>query len=100
MHEKTTEAAAEKMHYVVWEVELGARIYKVPEVKVALVRKEPHADRLKLFDSLEKAKVTADGIFKRVADERKAKGLSQSILRQYRSEYMDWNETNVPGYFL
>ena len=98
--EETTEAAAEKMHYVVWEVELGARIYKVPDGKLASVQTQPHADKLKLFDNLENAKVEANAIFKRVAAERIAKGLPRSILEPTLKDILRWDEKNVPSYFL
>ena len=92
--------AAEKMHFVVWEVDLGARIYKVPGTKLATVGKQPHAGKLKLFDTLEKAKAEAGAIFKRVASERSAKGLSRSILEPTLEDLMRWDENNVPHYFL
>ena len=98
--EETTEGAAEKMHFVVWEVEMGARIYKVPEGKLASVEEPPHADMLKLFDNLENAKVEANAIFKRVAAERIAKGLPKSILEPTLKDLMRWDEKNVPSYFL
>ncbi|NKB48150.1 MAG: cell division protein FtsZ [Alphaproteobacteria bacterium] len=94
------EKAEEQTHYVVWEVDLGARLYKIPEGKLATVRQQPHADRLKLFDNLEKAKAEANAIFKRVADERDAKGLSRSILEPSLQDLMGWDEGNVPSYFL
>jgi hypothetical protein len=88
------------MHYVVWEVDLGARIYKVPEGRLATVRQQPHADRLKLFDNLQKAKAEANAIFKRVADDRSGKGLPRSILEPTLEDLMRWDEDNVPPYFL
>lgn len=98
--EQATEAPAEKMHYVVWEVDLGARIYRVPEAKLATVGKQPHAGKLMLFDSLDKAKVEANAIFKRVATERSQRGLSRSILEPTLEDLMRWDENNVPDYFL
>jgi cell division protein FtsZ len=94
------EPAPEHMHYVVWEVDLGARIYKVPEGRLATVRQQPHADRLKLFDNLQKAKAEANAIFKRVADDRSGKGLPRSILEPTLEDLMRWDEDNVPPYFL
>jgi cell division protein FtsZ len=91
---------AENMHYVVWEVGLGARIYKVPEGKLALIGHQPHADRLKLFDNLGKAKAEANAVFKRVTAERTAKGLSRSILEPTLEDIMGWDEDKVPQYFL
>jgi len=88
------------MHYVVWEVDLGARIYKVPEAKLATVHQQPHAERLKLFDNLQKAKAEANAIFKRVADDRSQKGLPRSILEPTLEDLMRWDEDNVPPYFL
>jgi cell division protein FtsZ len=95
-----TESKPEVMHYVVWEVDLGARIYKVPEDKLATVRQQPHAERLKLFDNLQKAKAEANAIFKRVADDRSEKGLPRSILEPTLEDLMLWDEDNVPPYFL
>ncbi len=100
MQDKTAQSKSEAIYYVVWEVELGARIYKVPEGKLATVRQQPHADRLKLFDNLEKAKVEANVIFKRVAAERTARGLPKSILESTLQDLMRWDENNVPPYFL
>ncbi|NNE82827.1 MAG: cell division protein FtsZ [Alphaproteobacteria bacterium] len=97
---ETTEAKPEVMYYVVWEVDLGARIYKVPEAKLATVRQQPHAQRLKLFDNLQKAKAEANAIFKRVADDRSEKGLPRSILEPTLKDLMRWDEDNVPPYFL
>ena len=93
-------SAAEQTHFVVWEVDLGARIYKVPEGKLATIRQQPHADRLKLFDNLEKARAEAGAIFKRVAAERTAKGLPRSILEPTLEDLMRWDENQVPQYFL
>ena len=90
----------DKLHYLVWEIDLGARIYKVPERKLASVRKQPHADRLQIFDSLERAKVEVDSIFRRVADRRAARGLPRSILEPTRDDIMQWDEEKVPSYFL
>ena len=98
--EDAAEAEPERMHFVVWEAELGARIYKVPERKLASVRKQPHADRLQIFDSLERAKVEVDTIFRRVADRRAARGLPKSILEPTRDDIMRWDEDSVPSYFL
>ena len=100
VREQPAEAVAEKMHYVVWEVDLGARIYKVPEAKLATVGQERHAGKLKLFDTLENAKAEANAIFKRVAAERAARGLSRSILEPTLEDLMRWDENNVPHYFL
>lgn len=97
---ETTEPKSETMHYVVWEVDLGARIYKVPAEKLATVRQQPHAERLKLFDDLHKAKAEANAIFKRVADDRSEKGLPRSILEPTLEDLMRWDEDNVPPYFL
>ena len=100
VREQATEAPAETMHYVVWEVDLGARIYRVPEAKLATVGKQPHAGKLTLFDSLDKAKAEANAIFKRVATDRSEKGLSRSILEPTLEDLMRWDENNVPDYFL
>ena len=88
------------MHFMTWEIELGARIYKVPEGKLAALQNQPHADRLKLFDNLEKAKAEANAIFERVATKRTAKGLPRSILEPILEDFKRWDETNVPQYFL
>ena len=98
--ESGPEATAENVHFVVWEIELGARLYKVPEGKLASIGGQPHADRLKLFDNLEKAKAEVNAIFKRVADERAAKGLPRSILEPTLEDLMKWDENSVPQYFL
>ena len=90
----------ETMHFITWEAELGARIYKVPEGKLASLQNQPHADRLKLFNNLEQAKVEANTIFERVAAKRKAKGLPRSILEPLLEDFKSWDEINVPQYFL
>ncbi|MCZ6454612.1 MAG: cell division protein FtsZ [Alphaproteobacteria bacterium] len=98
MQEETAKAVAEKMHYVVWKVELGARIFTVPEGKVASIREQPFADRLKLFDNLENAKAEVNAIFERVAAERTAKGLPRSNLDPTLNDIMGWEEDKIPRY--
>ena len=98
--EEAPDSAPDEMHYVVWEVDLGARIYKVPSSKLASIGSQPHADRLKLFDNLEKAKAEANAIFKRIADERTAMGLTRSILEPTLADLLGWDEDKVPQYFL
>ena len=98
--EETTETQAEKMHYVVREVELGARIYKVPEGKLALIGKQPDAGRWKLFEDLEEAKVEAEAIFKRIAAARTAWGFPTSILEPELQDLMRQEAKNVPDLFV
>lgn len=98
--EPTSEARQERMYFITWEIELGARIYKVAQEKLASVKCLPHADRLKLFDNLENAKMEAKAIFERVAAKRKAKGLPKSMLEPLLEEFQRWDEANVPRYFL
>ncbi len=98
--EATTETQAEKMHYVVREVELGARIYKVPEGKLALIGKQPDAGRWKLFEDLEEAKVEAEAIFKRIAAARTAWGYPTSILEPALQDLMRQEAKNVPDLFV
>ena len=92
--------ATDKVQYLVWEIDLGARIYKLPAEKVTSVRELPHADRLKLFDNLDSAKAEVNAIFKRVAAERTAKGLPKSILESTLDDILRCEEANVPSYFL
>ena len=89
-----------KTHYLVWQIELGARIFKVPEGKLDLIKKPPDAHKLKLFDNLEHAKAEANAIFKRVAADRMARGLPTSSLEPTLQELMRWEENNVPDYFV
>ena len=98
--EETTEPSAEKMHYMVWQIELGARIYKVPEGKLDLIGKPPDANSWKLFEDLETAKVEANAIFKRVAADRTARGLPTSIFDSTLKDLMGREEKNVPDFFV
>ena len=98
--EETTETPAEKMHYVVREVELGARIYKVPEGKLALIGKQPDAGRWKLFEDLEEAKVEAKAIFNRIAAARTAWGFPTSILEPTLRDLMRQQAKDVPDFFV
>jgi cell division protein FtsZ len=100
LRQEKTAPAPEKMHFLVWEIEWGARIYKVPEGKLTSVQNQPHADRLKLFDNLDNAKAEVNAIFKRVAAERTAKGLPKSILEPTLDDILRWEEETVPSYFL
>ena len=97
--EETTETPAEKMHYVVREIELGARIYKVPEGKLALIEKRPDAGKWKLFEDLEEAKVEAKAIFKRIAAARAAWGYPTPILEPPLQDLMRQDAKNVPDFF-
>ena len=99
-NEESTEPTTKKMQYLVWEIDLGARIYKVPAEKVSSVHKQPHADRLKLFDNLDSAKAEVNAIFKRVAAQRTAKGLPKSLLESTLDDILRCEEANVPSYFL
>ena len=95
---KPADAPLGKMHFVVWEVELGARIYKIPEGKLDSIQNQPNADRMKLFDDLETAKVEASAIFKRVAAERTVKGLPNSTLKPTLDFLLRCDEKNLPDY--
>jgi len=97
---RAAEEHPEAMLFLTWEVEIGARIYKIPQAKLASVKDLPHADRLKMFDNLEHAKAEAKAIFERVAAKRKAKGLPKSILEPLMDDLDSWDEKNVPQYFL
>ena len=98
--EDSPEPAAEKMHYVVWEVDSGARLNKITEGKLAAVRNQPHARLLKTFDNLDKAKAEANAIFKRVNAERAARGLPGPISEPTLEDLLRWEEMNVPHYIL
>jgi cell division protein FtsZ len=91
---------SEKVHYLIWEIGSGARIYKVKEENLDLIKKPPGADKLKLVDDLEKAKAEATAIFKRVANDRAAKGLPSFPSIPSLQDLMSWEEKNVPDYFL
>ena len=97
--EETTEPSAEKMLFMVGQTEVGARIYKVPEGKVASIGSRPDAGKWKMFRDLEKAKVEVNAIFKRVAADRAAKGLPASILEPTLKDLMRRAEKNVPDFF-
>ena len=88
------------MCYVVFEDDVGARIYKVPVAKSALIASEPHADRLKLFDSLEKAKAVALINCERITKERRAQGLRFEPVNPPEPDFMTLTESTVPNYFL
>ena len=105
--DETEQPAAGAMHYVVWEVELppwdpsgpgikGARIYKVPEGRLATIRQQPHADRLKFFDNLEKAKVEALALRERITNERKAQGRPFEPVNPPEPDFMTLTEITVP----
>jgi cell division protein FtsZ len=91
---------SEKVHYLVWEIGSGARIYKVKERNLNLIKKPPGADKLKLVDDLEKAKAEVRVIFTRVAVDRAAKGLPSFPATPSLQEMMRLEEKNVPDYFL
>ena len=63
-------------------------------------KKQPHADRLKLFDNLDKAKVEAEAIFKRVREAQTGNGLPGSKLDQAKQENLIWDEANILNYFF
>ena len=88
------------MCYIVFEDEVGARIYKVPLAKSALIYSEPHADKLTLFDSLEKAKVGALINCERITNERRALGLRCEAVNPPEPDFMTLTESTVPNYFL
>ncbi len=98
--EEPTESGPEKTHYLVWETNLGARLYKIPEAKISLLREQRHADSMKLFDSVENAKSEVNAIFKRVAAERTAKGFPKSVLASTLDDILRCEEENIPSYFL
>jgi NAD-dependent DNA ligase len=98
--EEATETSAEKTHYVVCEVELGACIYKVPEGKLALIGKQPDAYRWKLFEDLEEAKIEAKAIFSRIAADRTAWDFPASILDKPLQDLMNQEEMNVPDFSI
>ena len=98
--EEATETSAEKTHYVVCEVELGACIYKVPEGKLALIGKQPDAYRWKLFEDLEEAKIEAKAIFSRIAADRTAWDFPTSILDKPLQDLMNQEEMNVPDFSI
>ena len=88
------------MCYVVFEDDVGARIYKVPLAKSALIYSEPHADRLTLFDSLEKAKAAALINCERITKGRKAQGLQFEPVIPLGPDFKTLTESTVPNYFL
>lgn len=89
-----------EMHYVVCDLAVGVRLYKVPLSKVAQVRNESHADRMQIFDELEKAKSAADNLSQRIAYRRAAEGLPELESRSPQPDYERWTEKDVPLYFF
>jgi len=98
--EKSAQTYRQKMCYVVFEDEVGVRIYKVPLTKSALIYSEPHADKLTLFDSLEKAKAGALINSERITNARKALGLRCESVNPPEPDIMTLTESTVPNYFL
>lgn len=90
----------EKTHYLVWQFEWGARIYKVKEGDLGLVKRPPDADKLKMFDDLENAKAEAAFILTRVTANRAARGLPSVASTPSLQDLMSWDEKNVPDYFV
>jgi hypothetical protein len=88
------------VRYVVWERELKTNIFKAQEVQVARVRNEPHADRLKVFDSIDDAKAAADVIFSRIIRQRKANGLPYTFIERSKADLICRSDREVPNYFL
>ena len=93
------EPPAPDMRFIVCDLAVGVRIYKVPYSKVAQVRSEAHSDRMQIFNSLEKAKGAADNLCQRIAYKRAAEGLPQVDPRSPTQDYDRWTETDVPLYY-
>ncbi len=98
--EAEPEPPAPEMNYVVCDLAVGVRIYKVPLSKVALVRNESHADRIQIFDTLDKAKAAAANLARRIAYRRVAEGLPAEDPRAPQQDFSLWTEDNVPLYFI
>lgn len=86
------------VRYFVCEVELGARIYKVPAEKISLIDNQPEAGDWKFFENLDDAKTEVKTIFDRISEARARWGLTTSILDQPLQDIMDLKESNVPEY--
>ncbi len=98
--EKPSEDLAPSVRYIVWERDLKTNIFKTPEVQVARVRNEPHADRLKVFDSIDDAKAAAEVIFGRIIRQRKASGLPYSFIERSKADLICRSDREVPSYFV
>ena len=94
-----TERPVPDMRFVVCDLAVGVRIYKVPHSKVAQVRSESHANRMQIFDSLEKAKGAADNLLQRIAYKRAAEGLPEVDPRTPTLDYDRWTERDVPLFY-
>ncbi len=87
-----------EMRFVVCDLAVGVRVFKVPLPKVAQVRNEPHADRLQIFNCLQKAKGAADNLSQRNAYRRIAEGLPEADPTTLLQDYERWTEKDVPVY--
>ena len=87
------------MRFIVCDLAVGVRIYKVPHSKTAQVRSESHANRMQIFDSLEKPKGAADNLCQRIAFKRASEGLPEADPRSPTQDYDRWTEKDVPLYY-
>jgi cell division protein FtsZ len=85
------------MRYIVRESGPDTDIYKAPLVQIARIRNEPHADKLKVFDSLDEAKAAVRSILRRIHSEQEKRDL---VLARYGGRVAHWTEKDVPPYFV
>ena len=88
------------VRYVVWDRELETRIYKIAALQTARIGNEPHAEKLKVFASLEEAKAAADAILSRIIYNKKEKGRSTCSTKEDRVNLMYETDTEVTNYFV
>jgi cell division protein FtsZ len=98
--EKPREDREAGVRYVVWERELMTGIYKAPRIQLARMRNEPHAEKLKVFDSIEDARTAADAIFSRIIRQRKARRLPYSFIERTKADLICRSSEEVPSYFI
>jgi hypothetical protein len=100
IREKPGEDREASLRYVVWERDLRTSIFKTPRIQLARVRNEPHADKLKVFDSIEDAKAAAGAVFTRIIRQRKARRLPYSYIERAKSDLIGRSGKELPSYFV
>jgi len=88
---------SEKMSFVVVTDTVGAKIYKIPSEKSALLLEAPYANRLKLHDSLGKAKSTAWNFCEQISSELAGNGSKTGIEKSPCLDFLYWSENEVPN---
>ncbi len=89
------------VRFVVWDRELNTKIYKITTIQEARIRNEPHAEKLKVFASLEEAKAAAGAILNRIPIlQTKRNARSPYSTKGGRVNHMYEAETEVLNYFV